>query len=300
MGHACVPAPFFSTVMLGAYPLLDSGTEDQKREYLPRIASGAARFTMSVIETDGRYEAQSIRTKATPAGSDFIIEGTKLFVPSAAAADRILCVARTADKAGPEDGITVFIVDAKSPGIKTTLLKTIDNEKIYEVSFNKVRVSADDILGRKDGGWELVRRTVKRAAVAVCCDILGVLQQVLDMTVQYAKDRKQFDQPIGKFQIVQHYCADMAADIDGLKYVTYRAAWISNESQPSDLDTGTAKVWAVQAGERVLALAHQIHGAIGVTIDHDLQYYTKRFKAASAMYGDEDFYREKVAVEMGL
>ena len=120
------------------------------------------------------------------------------------------------------------------------------------------------------------------------------------MTVQYAKDRKQFDQPIGKFQIIQHYCTYMATDVEGLRFVTNQAVWLKSEGLPCSKEASIAKAWAAEASDRVLALAHQIHGAIGVTIDHDLQYYTKRIKAAVPTFGNGDFHKEIVAQQMAL
>ena len=300
MGRFCLPGPFFATVMLGAYPLMDAGTEEQKQEYLPQIAAGKIIFTLALNEADAQYKPSSITVKAVSDKDDYVITGTKLFVPSANSADYIICIARTADKANPEEGISAFIVNAKSAGVTSTVLRTIDSEKLCEVVFNNVRVPKRNLLGKPDGGWSLVKKTIERAAVARCCDTAGGLQQVLDMTIQYAKDRKQFDQPIGKFQIIQHYCANMATDVDGLKFVTYQAVWLQSEGLFSAKEVSIAKAWASEASERVLSLAHQIHGAIGVTIDHDLQYYTKRIKAAAATYGDAEFHREIVAQQMGL
>jgi alkylation response protein AidB-like acyl-CoA dehydrogenase len=128
----------------------------------------------------------------------------------------------------------------------------------------------------------------------------GNLQQMLDMTVSYAKERIQFERPIGSFQIIQHYCSDMLTDVQGARFSTYQAAWRLNEGLPCTKEIAVAKAWTGQAFERVNALSHQVHGAIGFTMDHDLHFYTMRGKAAAATFGDADFYREVVAQEMGL
>lgn len=297
MGRACLPAPFFATVLLGAYPIMEAGTEEQKKEYLPKIAGGTTIFTLALNELDGQYEAASIETKATADKDEYVINGTKMFVPSANIADYMLVAARTG--AG-EEGVTLFIVDAKSEGIKVEVLKTIDNEKLCEVVFTNVKVPKANILGKPDGGWAEVKKIIERAAVAKCADMVGILQGALEMTVQYAKDRKQFDQPIGKFQVIQHYCANMATDVEGLRFVTNQAVWLKSEGMPCAREVSVAKAWAGESSDRVTALAHQIHGAIGVTIDHDLQYFTKRAKAAVPTFGDGDYHREIVAREMGL
>ncbi len=300
MGRACLPGPYFSTVVLGGLSILDIGSEEQKQEYLPKIANGEAIFTLALTEPSASYDAGGIETKATANKDDYIINGTKLFVPDANVADYMLVVARTEAKSKAEEGITIFIVDAKSPGISHTVLKTIANDKLCEVVFDQLKVPKENILGELNQGWQEVQKIIQRAAVAKCCEMVGCIQQALDMTVDYAKERKQYDRPIGSFQVIQHYCADMATDVDGTRLSTYQAAWMLSEGLPCTQEVAIAKAWAGEACQRVMALAHQIHGAIGVTIDHDLQYYTRRAKAAEVSFGDASFYREIVAQEMGL
>jgi len=300
MGKACLPGPYFSTLILGGFPILDAGSEEQKQEYLPKIASGETIFTLALTEPSARYDAAAIEVKATANDDAYILNGTKLFVPDAHIADYMLVVARTDDKAKGEAGITIFIVDAKSPGISHTMLKTMANDNLCEVVFNQVSVPTENILGQLNQGWSEVQKIIQRAAIAKCCEVVGCVQQALDMTVDYAKERKQFDRPIGSFQIIQHYCADMATDVDGARLSTYQAAWMISEGLPCTLEVAVAKAWAGEASQRIMALAHQIHGAIGYSIDHDLQFYTRRAKAAEATFGDASFYREIVAQEMGL
>lgn len=300
MGRACLPSPFFSTVILGGLTILDAGSEEQKQEYLPKIVGGEAILTLALTEPSARYDAVSITVKAAADKGDYVISGTKLFVPDANIADYLLCVARTGESGKAEEGITIFLVDARSPGVSYTVLKTIANDKLCEVVFDQVRVPKDNILGQLDQGWGVVQRIIERAALAKCCEMVGCMEQVLEMTVDYAKERKQFDRPIGSFQVIQHYCANMATDIEGARFSTYQAAWMLGEGLPCRKEVAIAKSWAGEACGRVLTLAHQIHGAIGVTLDHDLQFYTRRSKAAELSFGDMDFYREIVAQQMGL
>lgn len=294
MGRACLPGPYFSSVVLSGLAILDIGSEEQKSAHLPKIASGEAIFTLALTEASASYDASGIETKATAEGDNYIINGTKLFVPDANVADHMLVVAKT------DKGITIFILDAKSAGISHTVLKTIANDKLCEVVFDKVKVPKANILGELNQGWKEVEKIIQRAAAAKCCEMVGCIQQALDMTVEYAKDRKQYGRPIGSFQVIQHYCADMATDVDGTRLSAYQVAWMLSEGLPCTKEVAIAKAWAGEACQRVMALAHQIHGAIGVTIDHDLQYYTRRAKAAEVSFGDASFYREVVAKEMGL
>jgi alkylation response protein AidB-like acyl-CoA dehydrogenase len=300
MGRACLPGPFFSSVILGGFTILDAGSDAQKQKYLPDIAGGRSIFTLALTEVNAWYDAASIETTATAEGNDFLIEGTKLFVPDAHVADHLLCVARTEQSTNPEEGLTIFIVDASSPGLRYSALKTISGEKLFEVIFDRVKVARENVLGQSGKGWEIVQRIIERGAVGKCCDIVGGLQRVLEMTLDYAKERYQFDRPIGSFQVIQHYCADMATDVDSTRFSTYQAAWMLSEGLPCRKEVAIAKAWAGEAYERVVTLAHQIHGAIGCTIDHDLQFYTKRGKAAQLSFGDDDYHRETIAQQMGL
>jgi alkylation response protein AidB-like acyl-CoA dehydrogenase len=299
MGRACLPGPYFSSVILGGLAIADAGSDEQKQQYLPKIASGEIIFTLALTEASAQYSAE-IETRATADKDDYVINGTKLFVPDAHIANYMLVVARTDEKAKGESGLTIFIVDGKSSGISSTVLNTIANDKLCQVVFKDVKVPKENILGELNQGWSEVQKIVPRAAVAKCCEMVGCIQQALDMTVSYAKERKQYDRPIGSFQVIQHYCADMATDVDGTRLAAYQAAWMLSQGLPFTKEIAIAKAWAGEACQRVMALAHQIHGAIGVTIDHDLQYYTRRAKAAEVSFGDANFYREVVAQEMGL
>jgi len=297
MGRACLPGPFFSTVVLGGLPMLDLGTEEQKQEYLPQLIRGEKIFTLALTEPGyHNYDASSVTVEAVHYNGNYIINGTKLFVPDAHVADYLLCAART--KHG--NGITIFLVDAKNPKINYSVLKTIAGDKLCEVVFDQVPVPEANVLGKPDQPWSTVQRIIERAAVGKCCEMVGQIQRVLEMTVDYANERKQFGRPIGSFQIIQHYCADMATDVDGARFSTYQAAWRLSEQLPCTKEVAIAKAWISKASQRIIALAHQIHGAIGVTIEHDLHFYTRSAKAAELAFGDADYYREIVATEMGL
>ncbi len=303
MGRACLPGPFISTAITGALPILEFGTDAQKQTYLPGISAGKTIFTLALTEGGGpprADDAASISTNATADKDGYVINGTKLFVPDANVADYMLVVARTDEKAAPEKGLTVFIVDAKSQGITRTLLKTIARDKLCEVVFKGVKVSRENILGKPSLGAEIMQEIMRHMSIAKCCTILGSIQQMLEMSVQYAKDRVQYDKPIGSFQVIQHYCANMATDVDGLRFATYQAAWMLSQGLACRQEAAIAKSWANEAYLRVSTLAHQLHGAIGCTIDHDLQFYTRQGAAAALSFGSSDDCREIVAEEMGL
>ncbi|MCS7207687.1 MAG: acyl-CoA/acyl-ACP dehydrogenase [Dehalococcoidia bacterium] len=301
MGRALLPGPYFSTVVLFGLTVLDAGSEAQKRDILPKIASGDLIGTFAITEPSARWDAEGIReVQATRRGTDWVLTGTKLFVPYAHVSDTLLVAARTRSGADPTQGITCFLVPTRTSGISQTLLKTIASDRQSEVTFQNVVVPGTAVLGQVDQGWPIVERAIRRAAAATCCWMVGGAQRVLEMTVDYAKQRIQFGRPIGSFQAVQHHCANMAVDVEGARYIAYQAAWAISEGQDARMEVAMAKAWCSDAYRRVCALAHQCHGAIGFTKEHNLQLYTRRAKAAELMYGDADFHRELVAQGMRL
>ncbi len=300
MGRSCLPGPFFSTVVLGGLTLLDAGTEEQKKELLPKIANGDLIMTLALTEPSAGYDPASITVKATPDGDDYVINGTKLFVPDANVAELMVCVTRTKEGASPEEGVTLFLIDANSPGITTTLLKTIAGDKLCEVVFDNVRVPKKNIVGELDKGWPVMERIEKKATVALCAQMVGGAGATLEMSVNYAKERVQFGRPIGTFQAIQHHCANMVTDVDGSKYITYEAAWKVGEGLPATMEVSMAKAWVTEAYQRVTLLGHQIHGGIGFTEEHDMPLYFKRAKAAESTFGNADWHREVVAKQLGL
>jgi alkylation response protein AidB-like acyl-CoA dehydrogenase len=300
MGRACLPGPFFSTVVLGGLTLLECGTEKQKQRLLPGLAQGKLLLTLALTEASAKYSADGIQTRATQKGKDFVIQGTKLFVPDAHVSDYIITVARTKDTGIPEEGITLFLVDSRSQGIKCTLLKTISGEKQCEVTFDNVTVPKDNVLGQIDMGWPIVEKVLEKATVARCAEMVGGARQVLEMTVDYARRRIAFGRPIGSFQAIQFYCANMLSDIDGCAFITYEAAWRLNSGLPASLEVAMAKAWVSEKFVKVTTLAHQIHGAIGFCEDHDLPLYFKRAKAWEASFGGADFHLDKIATAAGL
>jgi alkylation response protein AidB-like acyl-CoA dehydrogenase len=300
MGRAMLPGPFFSTVVLGAMTLMEAGSDAQKQEHLPKVANGETILTMALTEPTATYEPAGVQTTAKANGSDYVLNGTKLFVPDAQVADAMIVIARTTESGDASQGITLFLVDANNPGITITPLKTISGDKQAEVEFKDARVPASAVVGEVDKGWDTVSRILDLAAIGKCAEMLGGADRVLEMTTEYVKERVQFGRPIGSFQAVQHHCANMATDVEGCRYVAYQAAWRVSERLPAEREVAIAKAWVSDAYRRVCALGHQSHGAIGFTKEYDLQLFTRRAKVAEVAYGDTDFHREQVAVGMGL
>ena len=300
MGRNILPGPFFSTVALCALPLLEYGSSEQKTKFLPQIAKGEAMWTFGLAESSGKYEASEVKLRAMLKGTNYVLQGHKLFVTDAHVADYILVAGRTGEGEGPEDGITLFIVDARGPNVKMEAIPTIGGDRQFKVSFDRAVVPKDSILGIIGNGWHIADFILQRAAVLKCAEMSGACQAVLDMTSSYAKERIQFDRPIGSFQAIQHKLADMLIDVEAVQYLLYQAAWGVSVSLPSLWQISAAKAKANEAYQRICIEAIAAHGAIGYTMDHDIGLYYRRVKAAQFAAGDTDLHREVIAAELGL
>ena len=300
MGYSLLPSPFFASVILGASSILEAGSEEQKKKYLPKVAKGDLLLTLATTELGARYEGDpaAVKVKATPHHGDFSINGTKIFVPYAHVADYLLCVTRTGDKAKANEGITTFIVDAKSPGITCTLLNTIGQDNQYEVRFENVMVSGQDILGRLDNSWPCVENVLQKATVALCAYMNGGAQRILEMSIDYAKERVQFGRPIGSFQEIQHHCADMSATLESSRLLTYEAAWKISKGVRCPMEVSAAKSWASESYMQASWRGMHIHGGVGCAVDHDMSLFYRRAKAAEVTLGDADIHREMIACEL--
>ncbi len=292
MGRALCPSPFFSTVVLGGMTVLDAGSDAQKQDIVTRICDGQMLMTLALTEQTASYEAWGVEAVATRQGDNYVLEGTKLFVPDAHVADLILVAARTSGNADPEKGISLFLVPSGTSGLSVTQLSTIASDRQCEVVLNQVSVPASSLLGEVEQGWPILQRALERATAGKCIEMLGGAAAVVDMTVEYVKGRTQFGRPIGSFQAVQHHCANMATDVEGSRVVAYQAAWKVSEGVPAQREVSVAKAWVSAAYQRVCSTAHQTHGAIGFTKEHDLQLYTRRAKIQELNYGDVNFHKD--------
>ena len=297
MGRFCLPGPYFSTVILGGLTLMEAGNDEQKADILPDLAEGNRILTLAWLEEDGTYSPEGIRLAAKLQDDNYILSGTKLFVPDAHVADTIVCAARTGEET---EGISLFLIDAESPGIGITVLDTLAGDKQCEVVFDGVSVPMANMLGEVGKGWPVLRKVLLMSAVAKSAEMIGAAEKVLEVAVTYVKDRTQFGRPVGAFQAVQHHCANMLTYADTNKFMTYEAAWRIASGLSFEKQASMCKAWVSESHRKLVALGHQVIGGIGFMEEHDLHLYFKRAKAAEQMFGDADFHRELVAREMGL
>ena len=297
MGRAVMPGPFFSTLVLVGMPILEAGTEEQKQEFLPKIASGDLVCTLAVLEEDGDFWPESVQVTATPRGDDYTISGTKLFVPDARAADYILVAARTKRSSNPEEGITLFMMDATEWGVYMAPLMTMDEtRKQYELVLNRVAVPSRNIIGELHQGWPILQSMALRARAALCAEMVGGGEWVLETTLNYAKERVAFGVVIGSFQAVKHKCADMYS---ALEYARSLMEWAAEAIKDGRGDAASAasmaKSYCGDAYKYVCDEGIQIHGGIGFTWDHDMHLYFKRSRADDTAFGDANYHRNLLA-----
>lgn len=300
MGRSILPGPYFSTVVLGGVSLLLGGTDEQKQEYLAKIASGEIIVAFALMEPTGTYDPSGVCLTAKSEGDEYVLNGTKLFVPDAKIADCMVVVARTKEGGSPEEGITLFLVDAKSPGITCEVVPTMGWDKQCEVAFDNVKVPGANILGELHKGWDIVQDVLLKAAALKCAEMSGGCQAMVDMCNDYAKERVQYRKPIGAQQVIQHYLADMWLDSTTMRSITYETVWKMGEGIPCVREIAAAKAWSNQAYRRAVDKGIQIHGAIGITRDHDAGLYYRRAKVSELMFGDTDYMRDLMAKELGM
>lgn len=303
MGAALLPSPFLSSVLLAGQTILVGGSEEQKQTYIPKIADGSLIATLALTEPSGRFDAEGIAdVTATSSDDGFTISGTKLFVPDAHVADLMVVAARTKDAGDKSFGVSLFLVDANSPGVSTTLLKTMDQtRKQCEVVFDNVNVGRDRLLGMADMGWPVLHKVLNIATVGLCAEMIGGAQRVLDISVAYAKERVQFGRPIGSFQAIKHKCAEMMLQVESAKSAAYYAAWaVDEDATEAPIAVSMAKAYCSDAFRNTAGEGIQVHGGIGFTWEHDMHLYFKRAKYAEFTFGDATYHRELVAQELHL
>jgi alkylation response protein AidB-like acyl-CoA dehydrogenase len=278
LGRARVPSPLTATAACCGLPILRHGTPAQRERWLGAIVEGRV---MS-------YAASGVLGDGDVTFDGSVLDGEVSFVPYAGAADYLLVTTRSG---------AAVVVDASSPGVAREPLDVV-GDPMGRVRFSGVAVPPDRVLA--DGAAAAV---TAYGTAAACAEMVGGAQGVLDLTVAYAREREQFGQPVGAFQAVAHHCADMAIDVLTSRFAAYEAIWRLSSgasSSGADLELSVAKSWVSDAYQRVCALGHQVHGAIGFTAEHDLHYYTRHATSSALSFGDADAHTERLAASLGL
>ncbi len=294
-GRAIVPGPFLSTVVLGARAIASFGSVAQQAAHLPAVAGGERIIAVARTAPGGDWEPTAVAVTAARDRDGYLVDGAATLVDYAHVADLLLVVARLGD------ALSVFLVPAGTAGVAMRAEQSIGDDRPHEVTFTGVRLAEDAVLGRPRQGEPIARALAAWGAAARCAELVGIGQRVLEMTVDYAKERTAFGQPIGAFQAVQHHCADMAADILASRAITREAVWCVDAGDAAAGETvAVAKAWVSDAVARACALGHQVHGAIGFTAEHDLHLLARRARVAELDFGDGAWHRGQLADVIGL
>lgn len=299
IGRAAFDSPLFGTVM-ATLALMAGGTEAQKQSVLPKVAAGELIPTLAITEREVANDFRFVSVPALPKDGGYIVRGTKWFVPYATVADEILVVARTAGKVGDEAGLSIFMVNAKTAGVRCRPLRTIAPDKQFQIDLDNVPVAADRIVGRLNEGFALVKPVLQKAVAIQCAEMVGNAQHELDVTAQYTKERVQFDRPLGTFQAVQHHLANMFTDVQGARWTSYQAIARLSRGLPAARELAIAMAFTSDACQRVAFLAQQLHGGIGVDMAYDLQFYYRRAKAMELRFGAAPLHLQALEREIGL
>jgi alkylation response protein AidB-like acyl-CoA dehydrogenase len=296
-GAALYGGPYLASAVLAATALLASTDEEARRALLPDIASGQTVATLAFAEDGGSWDPAAIRLAAVKDGPGvdgaWSLDGHKSFVLDGATAGLILVVATT------DAGLSLFAVEGDADGLSRAALPALDQTRqLARLEFAGV---AGRLIGSAGDGAAALDRALDVAAVALAAEQLGGAQRALDMAVQYAKDRRQFDRPIGSFQAIKHRCADLLLEVESLRSaVGYAAAAVAEDSAEIPVLASLVKAYASETYFHVAAENIQIHGGIGFTWEHDAHLYFKRAKASELFLGDGAYHRERLANRIGL
>ncbi len=299
-GRTLTASPLVSTALIGASALNLGGTAAQKQAWLPRIAEGKAVLALAVDE-HAHHAPARIAMTARKEGEGYVLDGKKLFVVDAGAADALIVAARTSGQAGDEAGITLFLVATDTDGITRTLLKTVDSRGAADIAFKGVKVGADAVLGQTEHGFELLEQILDRARAGLAAEMMGQASQAFEITLEYLKTRVQFGQVIGTFQSLQHRAAKMFTTLEMTRSCV-EAALEAIDANANDVRAlcSLAKAKASHTVHLVSNEMVQMHGGIGMTDAHDAGLYMKRARVTEALFGGESFHRDRYATLMGF
>lgn len=294
IGRFRLPSPFYTSAFLSSSLIVESGDERAKNSYLPDLISGTKIMAAGILDKQGLYgqRAEEVKARYMSDGS-YSLNGAKILVQYAHAADYLLI---STDADGAEScGSTLFIINPQDKGVTVSPLDTLTGEKSCAVTFSDVAASGSQILGSVGSGIQYIDRVSPKAIIIRCGEMLGGLERVFDMTLNYVKERRQFDKPLGSLQVVQHYCVDMHTNVETARLITYRAASLLSEDIPCSREVAMAKAWCNEAYKKATWTAHQLHGGIGFCEEHDLHLYYKHAKALDLEWGETSYQNERIA-----
>jgi alkylation response protein AidB-like acyl-CoA dehydrogenase len=295
LGRALAPSPAFVSGVVAARILGRAGSDVQRQEWLPGIASGEAILTPAWLEPEAGFGPKGVQLRAERQDEGYLLSGGKCHVSFASSAARLIVLARTGD--APED-ISLFLVDPGAAGVVQEQRKSLASDTQYDVSFDRVRVPAAALIGRAGSGWQTYHAVMLEAIIVLAASAMGGCEKAIEITTQYAKDRVQFDKPLGAFQAISHYLADAITALDGGKTLVYRAATAASQGQQIARLAPMAKLFACDTYRDVTAMCQQVWGGVGFTIEYDIQLYFRRAKQLQLSWWDSHTLEELIAADV--
>jgi alkylation response protein AidB-like acyl-CoA dehydrogenase len=295
MGRSLLPGPFFSTAILGAGLIKTLGSHERKAQYLPGVAEGRIKLTLAMQEPDSGGDPYHFIMNAEKGDRGYVVNGVKLFVPDALAADYIIVALRQGP--GPEN-ISLFIVEADRDGISMENLPVMDlTRKQCAVTFDNLNLLESDILGEPGMAGQGLKEVMNTVRTGLAAQSVGAAEKAMEMAVDYAKIRVQFDQPIGAFQAVKHLCAQMYEGVESARSLVYWAAWAQDHAAGPDAQIAAlcAGTYCAEVFRNVASSAVQVLGGVGFSWESDIHLFLKRAKANEVFLGDHRFNLETIA-----
>ena len=292
LGRALAPSPHFASSVMSGGVLALAGSPELQAAWLPRISAGEAIVTPAWLEPSGGFGPQGVQLAAAADGDGWRLDGVKRHVAFAKAADRLLVLARTAD------GPSFFLVDPNAGGVTLTQLMTISSDTQYRVDFDDVRVGADALVGSAGDAWSTWDEVMHDGIILLAAQAVGGAQYAHAIATQYAKDRFQFDKPLGAFQSIAHYLSDAITTVDGAETLVWEAGWARTDGRDVSTLAPMAKLFACQTFRDVTATAQQIFGGVGFTVEYDIQLYFRRAKQLQISWWNDRYLEELIAHEV--
>lgn len=283
--------------------ILEHGTEEQKKKYIPKMIDNEIRLSIGITEPDAGSDAAALSTSAVLDGDSWVINGQKTFQTASDAKDTIMSVfVRTDENLPKHKGISMILVPNDSPGIEIRRIKTLGRKMLHtcEVFFDNVRVPKENLVGELNGGWKILLSGLAFERLFVCSTYVGAAQAAVDMATDYAKERHQFGRPIGSFQAIGHMLADMQTAVDCSRLLTYKAAWMLDEGMDCMKEVSMAKLYGAETYANISNQGMQVMGGYGYTMDYDMQRHFRDSRVLTVSAGSSQMQRTTIARFMGL
>ena len=293
-GRALVVDPYVGTAVMAVALINAEPSSARRRDLLQQVGEGTCRISLAALEPEGRYDLSHVHTAAVANAGGFALSGKKAVVLHGDSADRLIVSARTAGASPQRHGISLFLIDAHAAGITIRGFPTIDGQRAAEIEFDDVRVGSDALLGELHTGIETLEWAVDRGIAALCAEAVGAMEKLLELTAEHLRTRKQFGQPIGRFQALQHRIADMAIALEQARSMALFAA--AKIEEPSQVERrraiSAAKVMIGRCGRLLGQQAVQLHGGMGMTDEMPIGYFFKRLTAIDMSWGNVEHHVE--------